>query len=97
MIDRQEILKISGGVVSQEIDGETVLLDMDGENYFGLNEVGTRVWQLLHEPCDLEKIFSVIVDEYDVERDELKKDLDDIIDQLLTAGLVTVQPPGSDD
>ena len=38
---------ISDEVLSQEVNGETLLLDLEGESYFGLNEVGTRIWQLL--------------------------------------------------
>jgi hypothetical protein len=40
-------IKISKEVLSQELAGETVLLDMASEGYFGLDAVGTRVWQLL--------------------------------------------------
>ena len=37
---------ISSEVLSQEVNGETVLLDLEGECYFGLNEVGTRIWRV---------------------------------------------------
>jgi hypothetical protein len=84
-------------VISQEIDGETVLLDMDGENYFGLNAVGTRVWQLLREPNTLENIFAALVIEYNVEASQLKADLDEIIDRLLIAGLITKVTNKADD
>ena len=42
---RADKIQISPDVLSQEVNGETVLLDLEGESYFGLNEVGTRVWQ----------------------------------------------------
>ena len=35
----------SPNVISQEVSGETVLLDLDSEHYFGLDSVGTRIWQ----------------------------------------------------
>ena len=48
---------ISEEVLSQEVNGETVLLDLEGEAYFGLNEVGTRIWQLLQaEPTVVETL-----------------------------------------
>jgi len=34
-------------VFAQEVDGEMVLLDMESENYFGLDEVGTAIWQAM--------------------------------------------------
>jgi len=39
--------RIATEVLSQEVNGETVLLDLTGECYFSLNQVGTRIWQLL--------------------------------------------------
>ena len=42
-------ITISPEVMSQEVSGETVLLDLQSESYFGLDEVGTRIWQLLQE------------------------------------------------
>ena len=45
---------ISKEVLSQELNGETVLLDLQGESYFGLNEVGTRIWQLIQSEQTVE-------------------------------------------
>jgi len=97
MLDINTKFVIAKNVVSQEIDGETVLLDMDGENYFGLNAVGTRVWQLLQEPNTLENIFATLIIEYNVEASQLRADLDEIVDRLHTAGLVTRFKSGADD
>ena len=48
---------ISDEVLSQEINGETVLLDLESESYFGLNEIGTRIWQVLEsEHCVAETL-----------------------------------------
>ncbi len=75
-------------VLSQEVSGETVLLDLNNENYFGLNEVGTRIWQLLQEQNDLEIIYDIMLDEYEVDAKQLRKDFDDIINQLVESGLI---------
>jgi len=45
-----QTVKLLPDVLSQEVDGETVLLNLNSENYFGLDEIGTRIWQLLQEP-----------------------------------------------
>ncbi len=95
MIDSQIKLRISDEVISQEIDGEIILLDMQGEEYFGLNEVGTRVWQLLKKPTNLEKLFSIMKKEYDVKENILRDDLNDIVTQLLSAGLIKKEESNS--
>ncbi|MBE9549388.1 MAG: PqqD family protein [Proteobacteria bacterium] len=84
-------LKISNDVLSQEVGGETVLLDLQSENYFGLDEVGTRFWQLLQEGNDQSQIVGQLQDEYDVEEQQLKQDLDDLIKKLAEAGLISVE------
>ena len=83
-----QIVQVLPDVLSQEVSGETVLLDLNNENYFGLNEVGTRIWQLLQEQNDLEIIYDIMLDEYEVDAKQLRKDFDDIINQLVESGLI---------
>lgn len=80
-------LTISEEALSQEVNGETVILDLQSESYFGLDEVGTRIWQLLQEEKDLQKVYNTLLQEYDVEAEQLEQDLIELIDKLIEAGL----------
>ena len=82
--------EISKDLLSQEVSGETVLLDLNSESYFGLDEVGTRIWQLLLEHGNLRKVFDTLLEEYDVESDQLEKDMEEILTKLVEAGLITL-------
>jgi hypothetical protein len=77
-------------VLFQEIAGEAVLLDLASEQYFGLDPVGTRIWQLLGEDGRLEQVFGVLCAEYSVEASQLQADLLVLANELATAGLVEV-------
>jgi len=66
------------------------MLDLNGENYFGLDAVGTRIWQLLQEHSVLQKVYDTMLEEYDVEGEELEKDLEEIITNLAEAGLINI-------
>jgi hypothetical protein len=79
---------ISKEVLSQEVNGETVLLDLDGESYFGLNEVGTRIWQLLNERLNVGLVLDALDDEYDVGREQLESDVEELLESLLGSGLI---------
>ena len=81
---------ISNEVLAQEVSGETVLLDLEGECYFGLNEVGTRIWQLLQSESSVGEALDTLSGEYDVSRDQLESDLGRLLDKLTEAGLVTL-------
>ena len=78
-------------VFAQEVDGEMVLLDMESENYFGLDEVGTAIWQAMQDKETLKEVFDVLLEQYDVEAEVLEKDLSDFVDKLLESGLVEVK------
>jgi len=80
-------ITISNEALSQEVNGETVILDLQSESYFGLDEVGTRIWQLLQEEKDLQKVFDALLQEYDVEAEQLEQDLIELVDKLIEAGL----------
>ena len=78
-------------VFAQEVDGEMVLLDMESENYFGLDEVGTSIWQAMQEKETLKEVFESLLEQYDVEAEVLEKDLSEFVEKLLESGLVEVK------
>ena len=82
---------LSDDVISQEVSGETVLLDLASENYFGLDEVGTRIWQLIQESGDLEFIVKTLLNEYDVAEDTLKADVDGLLTEIADLGLIKIE------
>lgn len=85
-------VRISAGVVSQSMDDETVMLDLDRGTYYGLDPVGTRTWDLIREqPClSLQTILDTLLDEYDVDEDQCSQDLRALVSVLQTKGLVEV-------
>ena len=78
-------------VFAQEVDGEMVLLDMESENYFGLDEVGTAIWQAMQEKETLKEVFEALLEQYDVEEEMLENDLSDFVAKLVESGLVKVE------
>jgi len=83
-------IRIKPDILSQEVSGETVFLNLNSENYFGLDNVGTRVWQLLQEHGDLQKVHDTMLEEFEVEENQLEKDLHELVTKLVEAGIVEV-------
>ena len=81
-------ISLSPEVLSQEVAGETVLLDLASEIYFGLDEVGTRVWQLIRDNSELRPIYDTLLSEYDVSETELMNDLDALLTGAVEKGLI---------
>ncbi|HHH37305.1 MAG TPA: PqqD family protein [Epsilonproteobacteria bacterium] len=65
-MDLNQKVIFSDTVFGQEIDGEMVLLDMNSENYFGLDEVGTAIWQAMQEKKLLRDVHADLLEQYEV-------------------------------
>jgi len=83
------IIKISDDVVFRDLAGEAVILNLATGTYFGLDEVGTRIWYVLAEHGSKDKVIEVLLGEYKVEEEQLRHDVDQLIQQLSDKGLVT--------
>ena len=81
-------IEISDQALTQEVSGEIVILDLQSEQYFSLDEVGTRVWQLLKENCDTQKVFEIMQAEYEVTKEQLFADIKSLMDDLIDVGLI---------
>jgi len=80
-------------VLHQELGGETVLLNLVNEHYFGLDPVGSRIWQLLGETDQAGTLVARLLQEYEVEEPQLRGDVERLISELLDAGLVQLSAP----
>ena len=89
MISKEQNFQLTKEVLSQELDGESVLLDMKSDNYFGLNDVGSHVLKILHDRSNLRDIVSYLLPIYDVDEKQLENDIAELLQQLLDAGLIS--------
>ena len=86
-------VKISERAFFQELDKETVILDMAEEQYWGLDDVGARMWQALADHGDdMQVVVTTLRTVYDVDEAVLINDLAELVERLRVAGLVTVEP-----
>ena len=79
-------------VLMRILDRESVLLNLETERYFGLDETATRMWQLVAASQDIEAAYQELLAEYDVEPELLRTNLTDLLSQLVENGLLHVLP-----
>jgi hypothetical protein len=84
------ILRHSDDVLFQEVGGEAVLLDLASEQYFGLDPVGTRIWELLDGGTALAQVHRTLCAEFDADAQRIGGDLLTLAQALADAGLVKV-------
>lgn len=84
-------LVVPEDVIFRELDGEAIILNLATGMYFGLDEVGTRLWALVAESGTLRQALGVMAGEYDVARPQLEGDALELAGQLIEKGLVQVR------
>jgi hypothetical protein len=79
----------SSDVVSTRLDEEeTVLLSLETQRYYSLNETGSRVWELLSDGQDVDAIATAITEEWDTTHEEALDYVRSFLDELNEEGLV---------
>ena len=81
-------LSVPTHIVSRLVEDETVLLNLESGFYFGVDQVGQRIWQLVGDGMTLGEIVDAIVAEYEVEPSEAEIDVLEFANTLLEKGLL---------
>ena len=84
-------IRIPDDVVFRELAGEAVILNLASSTYFGLDPIGTRIWQLCEAHGSLRAVWEAMQEEFDAPGETLQSDLLTFIDDLSAKGLVQVQ------
>lgn len=84
-------VRIPDDVLISHLQDESVILNLDSERYFGLDDVGTRMLSVLSESNSIEAAYELLLDEYDIDPPVLRQDLTSLIENLLQQGLVTIE------
>jgi predicted mannosyl-3-phosphoglycerate phosphatase (HAD superfamily) len=79
---------ISEQVLARRTGDEMVLLNLDNEQYYGLDEVGARFWAQIESGASFDQAVDALLDEYDVDRETLVVDLTALVEDLRQNGLV---------
>jgi len=77
--------------VSSDLGGETAILDLKAGIYYGLDDVGARVWNLIQAPRNVSDIRDMLLEEYDVAPERCERDLLALLQRLVDEGLVEVR------
>jgi hypothetical protein len=79
-------------VLVRFLDQESVLLNLETEKYFGLDQTGTRMWQLLTASENIDAAYRQLLAEYDVDPELLRDNLTELLGRLVEHGLLQVLP-----
>jgi hypothetical protein len=86
----QSIVCRNPDIVTNKIDGETVMMSLSEGSFFGLNAVGSFIWNWLEEPAPLEVIIAGIVEQFEVSQEQCQKDVLVFVKDLVDSQVLLV-------
>lgn len=78
--------------VSADLEEEAVILDTASGEYYGLNEVGARIWVLLQEPITFSALVDALLEEYEVDRNRCEEEVGDLLNRMEERNLLEFDP-----
>ena len=91
-IDFDQRLAVPEHVAMRELDQELVLLNFESERYFGLDDVGARILEVLRDAKSIDAGITVLLDEFEVDESQLRHDVGALVTSLVDGGLVVLEP-----
>lgn len=73
-----------------DLDGEKVMMNLDKGEYFMMNEVGSRIWEIISEPINVEEIINTLRNEYEVDEETCKDTVIEFLGRLDNADLISI-------
>ncbi len=91
-LSSNSIVEASSEQLSSHVGEEAVVLNLRDSCYYGLDEVGARIWSLIQEPSRVSELRDAIMSEYNVDAETCERDLIELLGQLAEHGMVEVRP-----
>lgn len=89
-IDINNFITRNEEIDATDLDGEVVMMNLEKGQYFMMNKVGSRIWEIIHEPVKVTSIISILLGEYDVEEMECQCTVIQFLNNLKNAELINV-------
>ena len=84
MVARDQSLMFS------DLDDETVMMSIESGKYYGLDDIGSRIWVLSEQQCSVGDICDSLMTEFEVDRDTCQRHVFEFLEELKDEGIITV-------
>lgn len=90
-MNKNTILSRKSGIMTADMNGATVMMDIETGKYYNLGESGGRIWELLESPMSLDALLDALTKEYSVTIEQCEKDTVPFLASLVERGLLTAE------
>jgi hypothetical protein len=85
------MLQRKPGMLFNEIDGEVVMLSIENSEYYGMDKVGSRIWNLLEKPLSFKQLVSLLMEVYEVTEEQCQIDTLEFVMKMADKKLLIVE------
>ena len=78
-------------IVASDIDGETVMMSIENGEYYGLDDIGSRIWELLEKPIKVSDLIDTLLERFDVDRETCERDVLKFLNELKEDKILRVE------
>jgi len=86
----ESVISKNPQIISSKMDNEVVMMSVEKGNYYGLNRVGSEIWEKLTEPITVAGLCDKLMQEYDVEKEQCEREVMAYLEKLVTEGVILV-------
>ncbi len=86
------VVQRADDIIASDMDGETVMMSLENSAYYGLDTIGSRIWELIALPTSVAQVCSMLVTEFDVALETCQADVLELLNHLYAEKLITVIP-----
>lgn len=87
-IGEDTVVTRNPGLLAAAVHDETLMMDVDAGRYYGLDDIGSEIWQRLEAPLKFGVLIDSLAAEYDAERDVIAADVGKLLTLMAEHGLV---------
>ena len=90
-IKGDQILQRRTDMVFSHIDDEVVMMSIETGEYYGLNPVASRIWELLEKPHTFDQLINLLMQEFDIDQAGCHNDVTEFLNRMIEKKLVIVK------
>lgn len=89
-ISADNVVRQIEDIVASDIDDEKVMMSIEKGCYYGLDPIGSRVWELIETPTRVSDLVDALLLKFDVDRQTCEQDVLAFLEELHDAGILQV-------
>lgn len=83
-----DVITRSGDLLTTEVDGELLAMSIENGACYGLNSIGSRIWQLVEQPRTIDNLCAQLVEEFEVDAETCRTEVLALLADLRTEKLI---------